>query len=74
MILIMIFSVSPGWFPTSLASPAQSIDGSVSLGDRLHHVALPLLTLTIVSSSNIMLFTRQKLSRKEKRLLSIFDC
>ncbi|RST91269.1 hypothetical protein CBF33_07525 [Vagococcus lutrae] len=67
MILIMIFSVSLGWFPTSLASPAQSIDGSVSLGDRLHHVALPLLTLTIVSSSNIMLFTRQKVIAEKKK-------
>ena len=57
----MIFAVGLGWFPIGLSSPAGILREDVTLLERIHHLVLPALTLSIVGVSNIALHTRQKL-------------
>ncbi|RDW15026.1 ABC transporter permease [Oceanobacillus chungangensis] len=61
LLLVMIFSVSLGWFPIGLGTPAGVLAGDVSLLERLRHLFLPTLTLSIVGVANVALHTRQKL-------------
>lgn len=52
-ILILIFSVTLGWFP-SLAD----VDSSASLTDRLYRTFLPALTMTLIVMAHMMRMTR----------------
>lgn len=61
LLLMMFFSVWLGWFPIGLGTPAGILDAEVSLMERLRHLFLPALTLSIVGVANITLHTRQKL-------------
>ncbi|MFX3636972.1 MAG: ABC transporter permease [Candidatus Pristimantibacillus sp.] len=61
MLLLIVFAVWLGWFPVSLGVPAGTLAEDVTWVDRLRHMALPALTLSIVGISNIALHTRQKL-------------
>lgn len=61
LLLMMFFSVWLGWFPVGLGTPAGILDADVSLMERLRHLFLPALTLSIVGVANITLHTRQKL-------------
>src|SRR5699024_4845490 len=58
---LMLFSVWLGWFPVGLGSPAGVLSSDVSLIDRLRHLFLPALTLSILGVANVALHTRQKL-------------
>ncbi|RCW74877.1 ABC transporter permease [Saliterribacillus persicus] len=61
LLLLMIFAVGLGIFPIGLASPIGMLEGNVSFLDRLYHVILPALTLSILGTANIALHTREKL-------------
>lgn len=61
LVLLMIFAVGLGWFPIGLSSPAGILSENVTFLERVHHLLLPALTLSIVGVSNIALHTRQKL-------------
>src|SRR5699024_3526555 len=61
LLLLMLFSVWLGWFPVGLGSPAGVLSSDVSLIDRLRHLFLPALTLSILGVANVALHTRQKL-------------
>lgn len=61
LLLLLTFSVWLGWFPVGLGAPAGVLREHVSVWDRLHHMALPALTLSLVGISAIALHTRQKL-------------
>ncbi|GIQ67807.1 ABC transporter permease [Xylanibacillus composti] len=61
ILLLLAFSVWLGWFPVGLGVPAGLLREQVSVWDRLHHMALPALTLSLVGISAIALHTRQKL-------------
>ncbi|WP_090856094.1 ABC transporter permease [Paraliobacillus sp. PM-2] len=61
LMMLMLFSVWLGWFPIGLASPAGILAEDVSISDKLNHLILPVLTLSIIGVSNIALHTRQKL-------------
>ncbi|WP_197046669.1 ABC transporter permease [Oceanobacillus salinisoli] len=61
LLLLMIFSVWLGWFPVGLGTPAGVLAGDVSIMDKLRHLFLPVLTLSVVGIANIALHTRQKL-------------
>jgi peptide/nickel transport system permease protein len=54
LLLILLFSVELGWLP---AGGVQSI-GRDSLADRLAHLALPVLTLTVLTAGSVLRFTR----------------
>lgn len=61
LVLIMVFSVWLGWFPIGLASPIGKLAAEITLGDRIHHLILPALALSITGISGIALHTRQKM-------------
>lgn len=61
LLILMIFSVMLGWFPLGMAAPMGKVASEVTIGERLYHLALPVMTLTLVSISEVVLYTRQKL-------------
>lgn len=61
LLVIMLFSVWLGWFPIGLGSPAGVLAADVSMIDRLRHLFLPALTLSVLGVANVALHTRQKL-------------
>ena len=60
LLIISLFAVRLGWFPFGMAVPAGKLAEEVTILDRIHHLILPVVTLTIVSIGKITLFTRQK--------------
>jgi peptide/nickel transport system permease protein len=54
LLMILLFSVTLGWLP---ASGVESV-GAASLSDRVLHLVLPVLTLTILTVGGILRFTR----------------
>lgn len=61
LLMLMIFAVELGWFPLGLSIPIGKLSAEVTLAERLHHLVLPALTLSITGIANITLHTRQKL-------------
>ena len=56
-----VFSVILGWFPTGQAAPVNKLAEDVTIWDRIYHMILPAVTLSILGISKITLYTRQKL-------------
>ncbi|SDN58620.1 ABC transporter permease [Vreelandella arcis] len=61
MLGLLLFSVTLGWTPVCCAGPSGSLSDEVSLATRLHHLALPVATLTLLSTAPITLHTRARL-------------
>src|SRR5699024_2866860 len=61
LLLLMFFAVWLGWFPGGLATTAGQLAENVTFGQRLRHLLLPALTLSIVGVANVALHTRTKL-------------
>lgn len=61
LLLLIVFAVSLKWAPICCATPPGVLPEQVTLAQRLHHLALPALTLSIIGIANITLHTRQKL-------------
>ena len=61
LLVLVIFAVELKWFPIGMAVPLGKPANEVTFWDRLYHMALPVITLSIISMSDIMLYTRQKL-------------
>ena len=60
MMFLLIFAVSLGWFPIGMAVPMGKLKEDVTIGDRIYHLVLPVITLTIANISEIVLYTRQR--------------
>ena len=61
LVFLLVFSVGLGWFPLGFSTPIGVLNSEVTLWQRLHHLILPALTLSLMSFANIALHTRQKL-------------
>ena len=61
MVFLLVFSVWLGWFPVGLSTPIGVVNSDVSIWQRLYHLVLPALTLSLISFANVALHTRQKL-------------
>ena len=61
LVFLLVFSVWLGWFPIGFSAPIGVLEEDITLWQRLHHLALPAFTLSLMSFSNIALHTRQKL-------------
>lgn len=61
MVMLLLFAVWLGWFPIGLSVPIGSTLGDASLGERIHHAALPALTLSLLGISTITMQTRTRL-------------
>ena len=62
IVLLMVFSVWLGWFPTGLSVPIGVTADSVTFLERLRHAVLPALTLSVTGMSSIALHTREKMA------------
>ena len=60
LLALSFFAVRLGLFPIGMAIPPGKLASEVTFLDRVYHLALPLMTLTIVSIGKITLFTREK--------------
>lgn len=61
LIVLMIFSIYLGWFPTGLGVPIGSLSENVTIWEWLNRLILPAFTLSILGVAQIALFTRDKL-------------
>lgn len=60
LLFLLFFAVHLGWFPVGLGTPAGLLSAEVTWMDRLHHVMLPIATLSILGVANVALHTREK--------------
>lgn len=61
ILFLFIFSVQLGLFPIGLGTPIGMLAEEVTIIDRIKHIVLPALTLSLIGVSNIALHTRQKM-------------
>ncbi len=61
ILFLFVFSVTLRWFPVGFSAPIGVLESEVSFLDRLYHLILPVLTLSLSSFSQIALHAREKL-------------
>jgi peptide/nickel transport system permease protein len=61
LILLIIFSVTMDLFPICCAQPPGMSPDDVTIWNRLHHLLLPAVTLSVIGVANITLHTREKM-------------
>ncbi|WP_260189448.1 ABC transporter permease [Actinophytocola gossypii] len=59
LLLLYVFAVSLNWAPVCCAVPIGVPAADVTLLDRLHHLVLPAVTLSVVGIAPVVLHTRQ---------------
>ena len=60
LLMLMVFAVWLHLFPMGMSVPIGMADADVSLWDRIYHMILPALTLSVIGVANIALHTREK--------------
>ena len=60
ILFILFFYVKLGCFPVALSVPIGVLSENVGFVERMQHIILPALTLSIISISSICMNTRQK--------------
>ena len=60
ILLIIIFAVKLHWFPVGLSVPIGVLQSEVTFADKVRHLILPALTLTLSGIAGICLHTREK--------------
>ncbi len=61
LVLLIIFSVWLRWFPIGISVPIGVASEDVTLLDRIRHLILPAITLSILGIGNVILHTREKM-------------
>lgn len=61
LMFLVIFAVKLGLFPIGMAVPMGKLASEITLADRIHHLILPVVTLTVANISEVVLYTRQRL-------------
>lgn len=61
LLFLLVFAVRLGWFPIGFSTPVGVLSKDVTIWQRIYHLILPTVTLSLTSFSNIALHTRQKL-------------
>ncbi|GAE91892.1 dipeptide transport system permease protein DppB [Gracilibacillus boraciitolerans JCM 21714] len=61
LLLLMVFSVWLGVFPTGLSAPIGVTASEITIGDKMYHAILPAITLSLIGVANVCLHTREKL-------------
>src|SRR5690606_13017088 len=60
LLLLMVFAVWLGWVPVGLGVPAGVLADEVTFVDRIRHMILPVLTLSLIGIAPIALHPREK--------------
>ncbi|CAM3967024.1 ABC transporter permease [Lederbergia lenta] len=61
LLVLIVFAVWLRWFPIGMAIPAGVLAEDVTVLDKMKHLILPAITLSMVGVANVALHTRQKL-------------
>ena len=61
IVLIITFSVSLGWTPICCATPVGLLPEEVTLLDRIRHLILPVLALSVLGIAQTVMHTRTKI-------------
>lgn len=61
ILLLIVFSVGLGWTPVCCAAPIGVPPQDVTFVQRLHHLILPLMTLSVLGIAQIALHTRTRM-------------
>ncbi|GAA4853308.1 ABC transporter permease [Paenibacillus vulneris] len=61
LVLLIVFAVWLRWFPVGMGVPAGVLSQEVTWTDRLVHMILPAMTLSVIGIATIALHTREKL-------------
>ena len=61
LLLIVVFSVSLGWFPVALSTPIGVLSSEVTIWDLAHHMILPAITLGTNNTAIIARMTRSSM-------------
>ena len=61
LLVLIVFAVGLKWFPVGMGVPAGVLAEDVTLLDRIKHLILPAITLSILGVANVALHTRQKM-------------
>src|SRR5690625_7575599 len=61
LLVVISFALWLGWFPVGMGVPACMLAEDVSVVERIKHLILPALTISIVGVSNVAHHTRQKM-------------
>ncbi|MFN3635050.1 MAG: ABC transporter permease [Rhizobium rhizophilum] len=61
IMLLVVFAVGLNWAPICCATPIGVVPEDVTVLDRVRHLALPLVTLTVLGVAQIALHTRAKM-------------
>ena len=72
MVVLLVFAVALNLFPMGLAVPIGKTMDTVTFGERLYHLCLPVLTLSLTGIANIVLQTREKLVQAKKSDYALF--
>jgi peptide/nickel transport system permease protein len=60
ILLLVVFSVHLGWAPFCCAGPPGVPDAAVTVAERLRHLILPAVTLSLLGVGQVTLHTRDK--------------
>ncbi len=60
ILCLILFAVKLGWFPIAFSVPIGTLAQDVSIWEKIYHLVLPVLTLSIASCSGLALHTREK--------------
>ena len=63
LLILIVFAVWLSWFPIGLGVPAGVLAEDVTIADRIQHLILPALTLSIVGVANVALAYTPKANR-----------
>jgi peptide/nickel transport system permease protein len=72
LLMLLLFAVHLGWFPIGLSTSAGVALSDSTLGERLHHMILPALTLSVSGVSSIALQTRARLVQESESDYALF--
>ncbi|WP_084407489.1 ABC transporter permease [Maridesulfovibrio bastinii] len=72
MILLTIFSIHLGWTPVCGAWPIGMEADQVGILERIHHLLLPAVTLSLIGVAQITLHTREKTIEAMRSEYAIF--
>lgn len=61
LMLLIVFSVWLKWFPIGISVPIGVMSSEVTFWDHIHHMILPIATLSVLGIANVTLHTREKM-------------
>lgn len=61
ILLLLIFSVQLKLFPIGMSAPIGVLAADVTIWEKIHHMILPALTLSILGVSQLAMFTREEM-------------